>query len=866
MSTTVQLDLFVGLIKTGRTRSDAIQTMTLSGIAPTAVDAAVALYDAHVQRIKVLREPSSMRARELADWYPGPSDTDPCWPPLRRYLLEERRWPIDVVDSVDGASTKIVSLLSPPGKAEFQTRGLVLGYVQSGKTANFTAVISKAADAGYKLFIVLSGLHNGLRRQTQERLDTELSALRPDLWHSFTSVEKDFEPPPGNAAAFLSDHSNHRVLCVMKKNGTRLRNLIRWLRKAPPDVLDSTPILVIDDEADQASVDTKGTEDPSTINKLILEVLRRFKRSTYLAYTATPFANVLSDPKTADLLYPRDFIVDLPRPEAYFGAERIFGAEPMDQEVDGSDGLDMVRIVPLEEVAKVQPASRESRGSFVPELVPTLERALLWFLVGCAVRRARGQEHVHMSMLVHTTLYANAQQRFEELLNSAVESYVARLELHDDDLRALLHGIWTEEAPRVDAVALGEDSVSFEAAIALLPEVLAAARVVIDNGQSETRLVYPKGGSTTIVVGGNTLSRGLTIEGLMVSYFVRTSTMYDALLQMGRWFGYRKGYADLPRIWMTSDLLKYFVHLATVERELREDIQRYEREGITPADFAPRIRTHSTLAITSPLKLRYAVDAEISFALQVKQTTYLRHENRTWLEDNEAAARTLLRRAETLRSAETVWSRHRLWRDVDVSAVVEFLGKYEVHPQHADLRRDLLLAYIHAQNEEGELLGWNVALVGQTRTTEAGTWDTGLAGMDRWPLLVRSRYQLTEPANLKAIMSTIDRAIDLRDSPPKPGKGLVGDLDAARSVVGAPPDPEKGTNTPLLLLYPISAESRPDGESKARHPLNAAGNVLGLALVFPNPQRSTPQSYKTADLSRIDDIREEPDVALVDEP
>jgi hypothetical protein len=865
MSTDAQLELFVSLIKTGRTRADAVDTLKLSGLSDEDVKAILVSYDVQVQRIKVLREPFSMRARELADWYPGPSETDPCWPLLKRYLLEEKKWHKDVVDSVDGASTKIVSLLSPPGKQSFQTRGLVLGYVQSGKTANFTAVISKAADAGYKLFIVLSGLHNGLRRQTQERLELELSSLRPDHWHSFTSAEKDFEPPAGNAAAFLAEHSNHRVLCVMKKNGTRLRKLLRWLRQAPAYILDATPVLVIDDEADQASVDTKGTESPSTINKLILDVLRKFNRSAYLAYTATPFANVLSDPKTADLLYPRDFIVDLPRSAAYFGAERIFGAEPVDHEGERADGLDMIREVPAEEVTKVQPANRDSRASFVPELVPTLERALLWFLLGCAVRRARGQADQHMSMLVHTTLYANAQQRFEQLLVHAVAGYRTLVQGGDTEFRTVLEEVWNAEATRVDPIALGEAPVSFESAVQHLLSVLSSTRVIVDNGSSETRLDYPKGGSTTIVVGGNTLSRGLTIEGLMVSYFVRTTTMYDALLQMGRWFGYRKGYADLPRIWMTSELEAYFIHLATVERELRQDIERYEREGITPADFAPRIRSHSTLAITSPLKLRYAVDAEISFARAVKQTTYFNHLDQKWLEENEAAARTLLRRADERRKPETVWSRHRLWRDIKVASVVEFLERYEVHPQHADLRRDLLLSYIAAQNETGELLRWNVGLVGQTRTT-AGDWSPGVVAVEKSPLLVRSRYKLTEPANLKAIMSTIDRGIDLSATPPATGKELVRRLDEARSAPGFPADPATGKNTPLLLLYPISKESRPDGDSTARHALNAASTVIGLALVFPNPQRSTPQSYVTADLSRIDDIREEPDDAFVDEP
>jgi len=850
----------VRAVKTGVTPKEACDDLLKNGFTRSVVDEALSQYQQRVAQVRIMGEPASMYTRDREDWYPGPSDNDPCWPLLKRYLRDVKKWPASVIQSVDDASTKIVSLLAAPGKKEFCTRGLVLGYVQSGKTANFTAVISKAADAGYKLFIVLSGLHNGLRKQTQERLDAELVNLRPGHWHSLTSLAEDFKQQ-GNTTAYLVDHSAQRVLCVMKKNSARLRALLRWLRRTDPATLKECPMLMIDDEADQASVDTKGTEDPSIINKLILDILKLFPRGGYVAYTATPFANILSDPSTASLLYPKDFIVDLPRPEEYFGTERIFGSEPMVHEGDEhADGPAMIRLVSDDDVKLVQPPGRDGRDAFDPQLPVKLREALRWFWLACAIRRARGQESQHMSMLVHTTLYTDVQKKFENLFLGEVRAAHISWEANDAGFRTSMQTLWDLETAKVSAASTGEVPIDFETAWSRLGQVLDSLRVIIDNARSESRLFYPPGGSTTIVVGGNTLSRGLTIEGLMVSYFVRTSTMYDTLLQMGRWFGYRQGYSDLPRIWMTGELVDYFQHLAHVELELREDIARYEKEGLTPRDFAPRIQTHSTLAVTSPLKMRYAVECDISYAEAVKQTTYFPHRDQAWLHQNIEAAQELLLAADRLRKPEHVWDQHWLWRDIPFEEVLSFLENYQIHERHGDMRPEVLRRYIQAQNGERQLIRWNIGVV-SLKDDRAITWDGLLPGGQPVRLMNRARFMHTEPANLKAIMSKTDRAIDF-DLPAAPrqgrdGKGLIQWMDEQRSVPEASVDPGRGVNTPLLLLYPVFKDSQPLNPGEIRLPLNAAEHIVGLALVFPRAARFTPQSYVTADLSRIDEKREE---------
>lgn len=843
------------------------------GLPSTVVDEAARIVHARLEAVRRLRRPATMSRAGFKDWYPGPSDDDPFWGALKRYLLNGKGWPEPVVNAVDVASTRIVSQLEAPGEGQFMTRGLVLGYVQSGKTANFTGVIAKAADCGYQLFIVLSGIHNALRNQTQARLERELVEQKPDLWHALTSKEQDFRSP-GSATAYLSERSNQRVLCVMKKNATVLRKVLRWLRSASRTVLEQCPVLIIDDEADQASIDTQGTEDPSIINRLILDLLRVFPKSAYVAYTATPFANILSDTSSRELLYPRDFIVDLPRSEAYFGAERLFGTGITDQGTGDDDSLDMIRMVPLDEEPLLKPPGRDARETFDPALTRSLEDALLWFWIACAVRRLRGQADQHMSMLVHTTLYTEQHRLLTGKIEVERRRVAGALRNPTDPLRERVAAMWADEAERAADEEPGALRPSADEIWSTLPAVLSACKTVTENAQSQVRLSFPEGGSTQIVVGGNTLSRGLTIEGLMVSYFVRASTYYDTLLQMGRWFGYRPGYADLPRIWMTAQLQDAFQHLARVESEIREDIALYEREGMTPVDFAPRIQTHSTLAVTSPLKMRYAVQASMSYDLAVKQTTYFHHRDAGWLRQNAEAARALLLAAHRLRRPERVWGRHVLYRDIPVQDVLELLGRYQIHDRHEDMRPGQLAGYIRSQNQDGRLTRWNVGVISQERAPTPDFEWTGLLP-ERSPVNLIRRERLKnehEPdtANVKALMGKVDRALDfgLAEAPTETPSGFdtfVAWTKARRSPAETRGvNPATGQNMPLLLLYPI-ARSSAQPDSPSREPLDAVDHVVGLAMLFPKAAHLTPQGYVTADLSRTEQGAEVLDMDVSDE-
>jgi len=851
--------LIGGLVRGGFTPADAVRNLAQGmGSIPSAADLlrqALVEYERRTGRIRSLKEPASLEAVGLAGWYLGPAESDHFWPPLRD-LLGKRGWPQHAISSVDTASTKIVSLLQPPGLGSFSTRGLVLGYVQSGKTANFTAVIAKAADVGYKFFVVLSGIHNLLRTQTQVRLERELVDLNPEEWVALTTTERDFSlKAGGNADAFLTTHHDHRVLCVVKKNATILRRLLKWLRSARKEVITRCPVLIIDDEADQASVNASGTtEDRTRINRLILDILETLPKAAYVGYTATPFANMFIDPSSALDLYPRDFIVDLPQPRDYFGAERIFGRAPLTPDEDDSrlGGLDVIRRVTADEISMIKPRGLSDYQQFQPELPPSLRQALRYFLLATAARAARGQQSEHSTMLIHTTLYAAVHDRFRPLIERYLRHLTSELDIHASSLLAELRDQWREEQEHVPPTEVGLAPVPFEAVLEHLSYVLQRTEIVVENNQSSIRLDYSGEGRAVIVIGGNTLSRGLTLEGLVVSYFVRAASAYDTLLQMGRWFGYRPAYADLPRIWLTEELEEYFFDLAAVEREIRNDIERYEIEQLTPLDFGPRIRTHPSLSITSELKMQAAIDCDVSYDDRRVQTILFAHRDVGWLRRNLAAGRDLLDRLDARSASVRRLDDGRIiFSDVPSSEVLQFLRQYGFHPKSHQLREDLLRGYVEAQNRNGELLAWNVAVI--SRRPREGDTLLELASNAQVPLLNRSRLGeigAEDYANLGVIMSNADMAADLDIAREAAAKLLPAQLQRLRPRPNGPG---------LLLLYPIDRDSSPAHEpgistplSRVRHPLRAAEHILGVGLVFPKAERETPQRYMTVDLSRVE--------------
>lgn len=852
------LGMLTDMVRAGRTPLEAANRLAMQFPEPS-VRAVLREYEERLGRIRTLTDPPSLSDPELQSWYPGPSDDDRFWPALYR-SLSGRAWPDKekVLGDLNKSSTKILSFMTPPGADSIRTRGLVLGYVQSGKTTNFTALISKAADVGYRLFVVLSGTTNALRRQTQIRLDKDLVALNHQHWISLTSADKDFgDVQAANVNSFLTDYATQKTLCVIKKNTYRMKKLLGWLGGATPNILRSCPVLLVDDEADQASLNSAARPDErSAINRVLIRLLTELPKVAYVGYTATPFANVFVDPDVPEDLYPRDFIVDLPRPAEYFGPERFFGRErlTLDESGDDVDGIDAIRSVTDEEATSLQPPSAAARFTFQPPLCESLKAALEYFLLATAARYTRGQSDDHSTMLIHTTGYTQIHHAFAPQIESFLGQMRADVTSGTDTLRSRLSDIWASESSAVPSKALGLEAVSFDRLWSEMLLVLERAEVRVENSVSARRLDFGEDPQVCIAIGGNVLSRGLTLDGLVVSFFIRSSTAYDTLLQMGRWFGYKRGFEDLCRIWMTDELKSYFYDLATVEQEIRYDIARYERDGLTPTQFAVRIRTHPQLSITSKLKMQHAVSCSMSYSGRQVQTIQFRHTDAQWLRDNIEAGRSLI--AASVNSGlhpEEVGAQHWLIEGVRVEMVLRFLDTYNAHPSSLTLRRDLLSGYIRDQNSNNELLEWRVCVLGQERT-DLGSIDLGLSS--KVSLINRSRFQrlmlANDTADIKALMSKMDIISDYRVS--KAERETLASMSHDLLVKNRT---DRFPGIGLLVLYPISKNSAPARESKTREALNAADHVLGVSWIFPEARMLTPQSYMSVDLSNVP--IEEPD-------
>lgn len=771
-------------------------------------------------------EPNSLRRPRRPDWYRGPAATDAQWPALRSYLISRKRWDARTVESLDHTSTEVVRLLENPAQPLFSGRGLVIGYVQSGKTANMLAVISKAVDAGYKFVIILAGLTNSLRRQTQGRFESDLRARLPEAWHLHTSYgdDGDFREP---ANTWFSTMDQTQV-AIMKKNVAPLGRLIQTLEKTPDRLRRRMPVLVIDDECDQASVNASGSQfDTTAINSAIRRVLQLLPRAQYVGYTATPFANVLINPVTpqgqTDDLYPEDFITALPLPLGYFGAEALFGKEPVDAgaETRAEEGFDMVREVPAADAATVKPPSARDREDFEPVVPPSLDAALTYFVLAVAARYARGQDDQHCAMLVHTTVYNVTHERLAGVIRDWLGSL--RATLGDGVVERRLQDVWITEAPRVDSARFALEPVVWDALRPHLPRVLDDLEVMIENSTSESRLDFDGGPRKYIVVGGSVLARGLTIEGLTVSYFVRSSSQYDTLLQMGRWFGYRPGYADLPRIWMTADLSAAFRDLAAVEAEIREDIAEYVRRDETPADFAVRIRQIPGMAITAASKMIAAETCDVSFSGEHLQTVRFLHRDPRRLDSNWEAGASLVERAARVSRISAVPA-GRLIRGAPLDAAIEFLEAYSA--SSADRLSDDLVTYIRSEHEAdpNAYARWNIGIV---EPADGNFSHRPLGAFGPVRLVNRSRLAVPRrdgAADIKALMSRRDVLLDVEGVD---GRGDWTELKRRRQAV-------VGAATPLLLLYAIAARSMPPAGSAYRLPLDAAVDVLGVGLVLPD--------------------------------
>ncbi|KRF38935.1 Z1 domain-containing protein [Terrabacter sp. Soil810] len=670
-----QLKLAVsGALSTGLHTEQELRDMVAGlrpVLAPTASDAEIdAMTRELIQRLQIdVDLGTAVTSEDFVSWLPGRRSEIEWsrWKAYKQWLLQNGR-PPKVVDKLGHLTDEILDLVGDPkAGGAWGRRGLVIGDVQSGKTGTYLGLFNKAADAGYRLIIVLAGSTESLRQQTQERLDeafigrdTRLIAQKGGQSNqqaskkfvgigllnetiadaqSMTTVMQDFRKSSLMASSItVSENTPSPYVFVLKKNKSVLNAVQEWLgQQAGTTGRIDLPLLLLDDESDYASVNTGAEESPTAINAAIRGILGKFTRSSYIAFTATPFANIFIDHDHQNDLFPRDYVYSLETPTNYVGASATFGTS--DDVFDGGlmDVTDAEAYVP----------SRHKSGDSVPGLPPSLKLAVRTFLIATAVRDLRGHGGGR-SMLVNVSRFKNIQRQVHEL----VEQYAVELrnaaEFHaaayaDGQPNSHLESL--EEA--YDQV-YSDVEFSWAQVLDALWSSVADIRVTLVNSDRDKALVDQELAwdkpPRMIAVGGDVLSRGLTLDGLSTSYFYRQAGAFDTLMQMARWFGYRDGFQDLTRLWITADVADQFRFVDEAVRELRDDLAEMKAQRLTPADFGLAVKKHpESLLVTARNKMKAATTFKKSVSLGGRriETVRLIGEDAS-LAKNESALRTLL--------------------------------------------------------------------------------------------------------------------------------------------------------------------------------------------------------------------------------
>lgn len=747
----------------------------------------------------------------------------------------------------------------------WRVQGLVMGDVQSGKTASYCGLINKAADTGYKFVVLLTGMIEELRAQSQERMDSgfvgrdsrtifegerEKKAIGSGRFRAvfpnvLTSIDFDFLTANKKVLGGIPlENINEPVLLVMKKNKAPLQNLISFLDSQMPKGHHQLglPLLLVDDEADNASVNAKKDEDPATINRLIREILKRFNKSTYVAYTATPFANVFINPdehsKLGEDLFPKNFVYSLNTPNNYIGAAGIFS----------DSGSHQYQLQDITDADAAFPYKHKKDWQ-VPVLPRSLEEALETFLLSSALRDLRKEPLRHRSMLVNVTRFTDVQGRLANLLKDYLYELTEEIKqyLADDDL-------WTKH-PRLNVLHqtwlthYSGNEVSWDSVRKALYDSIASVKVLTINQKSEAadRLNYgayrkSEKGRRVIAVGGLTLSRGLTLEGLCVSYFYRNSKAYDTLLQMGRWFGYRPGYEDLCRVWMDPDVQDWFAHVANVVGELRLDIRRMHANRQPPSRFGMRVRSHpDALVVTALNKMRNAqeVEVDISYSECGAETPFL-PKTKEANDRNLSAVGGFL---SGLAPAEMLGGRC-FWRRVKATQIAGFLSSLEISSMNMPFMTDIsgrerpILSFI-SSNDVERLEYWDICLPQGTGDPISELSVRASDGVIK-NIAPRMRQFEKVPAgsdylklNKQRVGEIADEMVDLS----------AGDIEAAKSEWQEIRrlDPEKGETVPgflyrryrerPLLTIHVLEPRNPKEDSKQKDRMMKAEEIEARALV-----------------------------------
>lgn len=806
-----------------------------------------------------------------------PQDPKSCWQLYKNKL----KWNVDSLKILENATHGILRRLSLDTTEIGPVKGLVIGHVQSGKTANMEALMAMAADHGWNFFIVLSGTIENLRMQTLRRMLGDLKNPGNLNWEVLDHLSKKSPIYARTINLDFSENSNMRYLTVCLKNARRLRNLIDWIHDERQKH-NNMRILIIDDEADQASISNTavelGQEDKERkgINKLIVDLVedKHYKSNktngkaraiNYIMYTATPYANFLNE-STPESLYPKDFIWTLKTSNEYIGPNQIYGYEE-------NDGLDIKRTVINDDLAQIAEIYDNTTSNELPK---SLKDSICWFICAVSVMRYWGYSGKPISMLVHTSQKTTSHKSIADAISNwinaersnSIKDYCRNI--YEEETTKETKDMWFDQFPEygIDKSKVKDyptfDEISTEIDLLLSQnishikmdedgdlEYQKGLHLVIDNcknnritsNNEHVRLAYPEPNSDNypepapafIIVGGSTLSRGLTIEGLVSTFFLRTSKQADTLMQMGRWFGYRKNYELLPRIWMTDDTRKKFEFLSQLEVELREDLKRFMTASVSPMEYGPRIKASpkvSWLNLTSKKHMTNAVPASMNFSGARPQTVIFDINNDIQNENIRITD-------EFLNGIQAPMYNSGLknclvWKDVNLNYIIDNLLNHFNFSSRSRVFNEMgaFCDWIKEVSTEECLDKWSVIVAGK------GDIVPYVEGTDSWNV---NEFSVQKVNRSKKKNNPDETSIDIGVL--RSLKDCLADVNTEyfdvnssvtkQSEVDRIREKAQMSSVPQLIIYRIAKNSVAQNGSKTREDLNLDTDIIGLYISVP---------------------------------
>jgi Z1 domain len=809
-----------------------------------------------------------------------PMDLKSSWQ-LYKEELKNKGFKDIAIDEIERSSVSILKRLNIDTVDSGPVKGMVVGNVQSGKTSNMAGLMAMAADHGWNVFIVLSGLIENLRIQTQKRLINDLNHHGNIGWQAID----DINAYSSRTQNLIFEDGKRAYLYVCLKNKKRLEDLISWMQK-DPHKYKQMKVLVIDDEADQGSINTADvlSEERKTINRLIVNLVEgkdkeghinyaRPQAMNYISYTATPYANFLNE-YSAESLYPRNFIKTLSTVNEYFGPKEIFGVEGMEE----NQGMDIVREIDDEDYIQLK-SLQERKATILPR---SLMESICWFLCSVASMKLNGYKKP-ISMMIHTS----QKQQHHKAVADAVKKWLT--ETDRDRILSECERVWNKETIRFSYENFTESYPDYSgdsSKIYTYPEFSSIKALIVtlvndithiplgndgelryhenihlcvdncsNNGVNEEgmfmRLAYPdsqqneKLGHATafIIVGGATLSRGLTIEGLVSTYFLRSTIQADSLMQMGRWFGYRHKYELYPRLWMTDDTRQKFEFLSTLEHELRDTLKQYSDGNADPSLFGPRVKNTpsvSWMRVTAKNRQQAAIDIEFDYTGTSPQTIFFPNDADI-LKNNLNVTKQFLSSLTEPNKSEISKSSY-VFRDVPFKTIAEeYLDIFHFHEKTRTFSKGELESFkewIFKMTEDGKLSDWNIVIAGKGNIDKlelSDSWnftDSG-AMVGKVTRNRKNRGSDEETINIGVLRAPSDLYADVSENE------LTDELKQElnnNNTNWVRVRQETGLgNTPLMIIYCINKCSSFAGKNNTndRSDLNSPEDIIGLSISVP---------------------------------